>query len=330
MNKKAIALYSGGLDSILAAAVIIQQGIEVIGLYCILPSVDPELPPENLPPSKLAQQINLPLVYYRCDDEYVQVVAHPKHGYGKNANPCIDCKIFFLKKAKEYMQRFGASFVITGEVVGQRPMSQYKSMLLHIEKESGLQGLVLRPLSAQLLPPTVPEKEGIIDRKKLYAIWGRSRDAQFELAQQFGITQFQSPAGGCFLTIPQIATRVKDLIAHQPFSSLDLFLANIGRHYRLHDNATIIVARNEKECSVLERYKSLADFYLEPAFKGPVIYGKGIITETDFPLLAQIMARYGRPSENENSVALFIKGEQITTLYAHTPIDDALLSSMRV
>ncbi len=330
MNKKAIALYSGGLDSLLAATVIMQQGIEVIGLYCILPSVDPELPPEQLQPSTLAQQINLPLIYYRCDDEYAKVVAHPKHGYGKHANPCIDCKIFFLQKAMEYMHTLNASFVITGEVVGQRPMSQYRSMLTHIEKESGLQGFVLRPLSARLLPPTIPEKEGIVDREKLYAICGRSRDVQFELAQQFGITQFQSPAGGCFLTIPQIATRVKDLIAHQPFSSLDLFLANVGRHYRLHDNATIIVARNEKECIILERYKAVADFYLEPLFKAPVIYGKGIISENDYPLLAQIITRYGKPTESENSVALFIRGKQITTLYSHTPIDDALLSSMRV
>jgi len=330
MNKKAIALYSGGLDSLLAAAIIIRQGIEVIGLHCILPSVDPYINPESLKPSQLAQQINLPLVYYRCDDEYAQVIAHPKHGYGKNANPCIDCKIFFLHKAKEYMNRLNASFVITGEVVGQRPMSQYKSILKHMEKESGLEGLIIRPLSAKLLPTTIPEQKGIIDRQKLYAISGRSRDKQFELAQAFGISQFQSPAGGCFLTMPQIALRIKDLIAHPPFNALDLFLANVGRHYRLHEHATIIVARNEKECNILQRYKLQADFFVEPLFKGPVIYGKGIVTQNDYALLAQFMARYGRPTQNENSVALFIKGQHITTIESHNPIDDATLKKMRI
>ncbi|MEW6527890.1 MAG: tRNA 4-thiouridine(8) synthase ThiI, partial [Spirochaetota bacterium] len=260
MNKKAIALYSGGLDSLLAAAIIQKQGIEVIGLHCILPSVNPETNPDSLKASQLAKQINLSLVFYRCDDEYAKVIAHPKHGYGKNANPCIDCKIFFLQKAKEYMEKLNASFIITGEVVGQRPMSQYKSMLKHIEKESGLEGLLLRPLSAKLLPPTIPEQEGIVDRNSLYGIAGRSRDKQFELAEEFGITQFQSPAGGCFLTMPQIASRVKDLIEHRSISALDLFLANVGRHYRLHEHAKIIVARNENECTILQRYKQTADF----------------------------------------------------------------------
>ncbi len=330
MSTRAIALYSGGLDSLLAAAIIKNQGIEVIGLYCILPSVDPELNPDTLKASQLAKQINLPLVFYRCDDEYTQIVAHPTHGYGKNANPCIDCKIFFLQKAKEYMHTLNASFVITGEVVGQRPMSQYKSMLIHMEKESGLEGLILRPLSAKLLSPTIPEMEGIVDREKLYAISGRSREAQFELAKKFGITQFQSPAGGCFLTTPQIASRVKDLIAHPPFSSLDLFLANVGRHYRLHDTVKIIVARNQKECSILERYKQSADFFLEPAFKGPVIYGKGIITPRDYPVLGQILARYGKPLPGENSVAIFVKGNHSITIVAHNPIDDSTLSRMRI
>lgn len=330
MNKKAIVLYSGGLDSLLAAAIIMRQGIDVIGLHCILPSVDPDVNPESLKASQLAQQISLPLVYYRCDDEYAQVIAHPNHGYGKNANPCIDCKIFFLHKAKDYMNRLNASFVITGEVVGQRPMSQYKTMLKHIEKESGLEGLLLRPLSAKLLPPSIPEKEGIIERQKLYAISGRSRDKQFELAQEFAISQFQSPTGGCFLTMPQIALRVKDLIAHPPFNALDLFLANVGRHYRLHERATIIVARNEKECNILQRYKSQADFFVEPSFKGPVIYGKGIVCQNDYFLLAQFMARYGKPTLHENSVAIFIKGQHITTIESHNPIDDATLSKMRI
>lgn len=330
MNKKAVALYSGGLDSLLACAIIQKQGIEVIGLHCILPSVDPAINPDSLKASQLAKQINLPLVFYRCDDEYANVIAHPKHGYGKNANPCIDCKIFFLQKAKEYMEKLNASFVITGEVVGQRPMSQYKSMLKHIEKECGLEGLLLRPLSAKLLPPTIPELEGIVDRNRLYAIAGRSRDTQFELAQEFGITQFQSPAGGCFLTMPQLASRVKDLIEHPPFNALDLFLANVGRHYRLHEHAKIIVARNENECTILQRYKQTADFFVEPSFKGPVIYGKGTILQSDHPVLAQILARYGKPAPDENSVALFIRGHHTTTLVTDNPIDDATLSKMRI
>ncbi len=330
MEKRAIALYSGGLDSLLAAAIIMKQGIEVIGLHCILASTDPAIPPEHLKASKLAQEINLPLEYYRCDEEYAHVVANPKHGYGKNANPCIDCKIFFLKKAKELMHRRNASFVITGEVVGQRPMSQYKSMLTHIERESGLEGLLLRPLSAKLLPPTTPEKEGIVNRNILLEISGRSRHKQLELAHEFGITQYQSPAGGCFLTMPQIASRVKDYIAHPPFTSIDLYLSNVGRHYRLHHNASIIVARNEEECTILQRYKDVADFFLEPDFKGPVIYGRGTIQEIDYPLLAMIMARYGKPTQHENTLTLSIKGKHITTLITHDAIDDTVLTKMRI
>ncbi len=330
MNKKAIALYSGGLDSLVAAAIIQKQGIEVIGLHCILPSVDPEMNPDSLKASQLAKQINLQLVFYRCDDEYARVIAHPKHGYGKYANPCIDCKIFFLQKAKEYMEKLNASFVITGEVVGQRPMSQYKSMLRHIEKECGLEGHLLRPLSAKLLPPTIPEQVGMVDRSGLYGIAGRSRNKQFALAQEFGITQFQSPAGGCFLTMPHIASRVKDYIAHPPLSSVDLYLSTIGRHYRLHEYATIIVARNENECTILKRYKQEASFFADPSFKGPVIYGKGTIHQSDYPILAQILARYGRPLPDENNVALFMKGRHTATLVSYNPIDDATLSKMRI
>lgn len=330
MKAKAIALFSGGLDSLLAAAIVARQGVGVIGLHCILPSVDPQKPPESLAAAQLAKQIDIPLEYYRCDEQYMQVIAHPEHGYGKRANPCIDCKIFFLQKAKEYMQRHNALFVITGDVVGQRPMSQYKAMLRHIEKESGLEGILLRPLSAKLLPPTIPEQKGIVNRDVLYAISGRSRQQQMQLAQDLGIRNFQSPAGGCFLTMPQIASRVKDLFAHPPYSTLDLFLVTIGRHYRLHDKASIIVARNEEECIILDRYKQHADFYLEPDFKGPVMYGRGTITQNDYLILTQIIARYGSPTMTENSIALLIQGQRMHNLMVDKPIDDALLNQMRI
>lgn len=208
---KCILLYSGGLDSLLAGKVLLDEGIDVTGLHCILPYYPPDVDTEDLKESIIAKQIGLKLVHYRCGDEYINMLKNPPHGYGKHINPCIDCKIFFINKAAEIMIETGSDFVATGEVVGQRPMSQYKNTLIHIEN-STLKGRLLRPLSAKLLKPTIPEMNGIVNREKLYDISGRGRSRQIELAKYFGIKDYSSPAGGCLFTDSFISSRIKDLM----------------------------------------------------------------------------------------------------------------------
>jgi len=219
---KAIALLSGGLDSTLAARVVIDQGIELEALNFMTVFCNCTNKGETcLASQKAVDALGIPLKVFNVSEEYLNVVKGPKHGYGRNMNPCIDCRIFMLKRAKAYMEGSGASFLVTGEVLGQRPMSQRRDAMRLIEKEGGLDGLILRPLSAKFLPPTIPEKEGWVDREKLLAIQGRSRKPQIRLAEAFGIRDYPCPAGGCLLTDPQFAKRMKDLIVHNPDFTLN-------------------------------------------------------------------------------------------------------------
>ena len=300
VQKKGILLYSGGLDSLLSAKILLDQDIEIIGLNFILPFHSPDIDPNELKSSRLARNIGLNVRHIRCGREYMEIVKNPPHGHGKNMNPCIDCKIYFLKQAKKIMEDENASFVATGEVIGQRPMSQMKHMLNHIEKETGLRGNLLRPLSAKLLKPTVAEVKKIVDRDKLYAINGRSRNAQMELAEKFQISEYSSPGGGCLLTDKYASRKVRDiLLLHADYNMIDIYLLTIGRHLRLNENVKIIVGRNEKENLELEKYKEYSDYYIQPEFKGPDIFVKGTLSEDDFKFISSIAGRYGKPDEGE-------------------------------
>src|SRR3990172_5077850 len=214
---KALALLSGGLDSTLAAKVILEQGIELEALnfltvFCTCTNRGATC----LASQKAVETLGIPLKVFNISEEYLEIVKHPKHGYGSNMNPCIDCRIFIMKKTKAYMEKSGASFIVTGEVLGERPMSQRRDAMRLIEKEAGLEGVILRPLSAKLLPVTVPEKEGWVNRETLLAFQGRSRKPQMKLADHYGIHDYPSPAGGCLLTDPGFARRMKDLMFYQP------------------------------------------------------------------------------------------------------------------
>ena len=200
---KAISLLSGGLDSILATELIRRQGIEVITFNVKTPFGIPKKDGSS-EATQAADQLKVPLKVLCVEQDYLRMLRKPKHGYGKNLNPCVDCKIFILKKAKKYAKEIGADFIFTGEVLGERPMSQHGPALKIIAEESGLKGKLLRPLSAKLLSETVAEKKGLVDRNKLLSIQGRSRKPQFELAKEFGITIFPSPAGGCLLNLRRI------------------------------------------------------------------------------------------------------------------------------
>ena len=277
---KAIALLSGGLDSTVAAKIIQNLGIELIAFntktaFCLC---DNRSSSGCMHTSALtAKNLKLKLVSLNVSEEFLEIVKKPKHGYGSNMNPCIDCRILLFKKAKELMQKEGASFVITGEVLGQRPMSQRLEAMRLIERESGLEGLVLRPLSAKALEPTIPEKQGWVEREKLLNISGRGRRVQMDLALTFGIQDYPCPSGGCLLTDPEFSKRLKDLIKYSEFNLNNVNLLKLGRHFRLTDKAKLVVGRNEFENSRLINMAQSNDRIFTPPedIAGPTALGRG-------------------------------------------------------
>ena len=228
-------------------------------------------------------------------------------------NPCIDCRIFMLKRAKEYMREIGASFLFTGEVLGQRPMSQHFKAMRLIERETGLEGLILRPLSAQFLPPTIPEKEGWVDREALLALRGRSRRAQMDLAATYGIRDYPCPTGGCRLTNPQFAKRVQDAFAHDEDNVRDMLLLRYGRHFRLKSGAKVIVGRNEEENRILKGLAGVDDILLEPVrIPGSVTVLRNTDVQGDVHTAAALCARYSDARIAPLEVKMQKSGEPVT------------------
>lgn len=290
---KAIGLLSGGLDSTLAVKLILNQGIEVTALNFITPFCTCTSKGCKHEASRIAEKFDIPIKVVAAGGEYIKMVRNPKYGYGKNVNPCIDCRIFMLKKAKEYMEEMGASFLFTGEVLGQRPMSQRREAMAIIEKEAGLEGLILRPLSAQFFEPTIPEKEGLVDREKLFRISGRCRKPQMELAEEFGIEDYLCPAGGCRLTDIQFAKRVKEAFEHNEDGIKDMNLLKYGRHFRLPSGVKVIVGRNEEENSIISRFAEEKDLLMEVVgFGSPITLLKGSRNEEDVKMAASVCVRY--------------------------------------
>jgi tRNA U34 2-thiouridine synthase MnmA/TrmU len=289
---KALGLLSGGLDSILATELIRKQGIEVVAFnvktpFCICKKDG------TSEAAEAANQLKVPLKVVSVEKDYLQMLRKPKHGYGKNMNPCIDCKIFMIKKAKKYAKEIGADFIFTGEVLGERPKSQHYPALRLIEEEAGLKGKLLRPLSAKLLPETVAEKKGLVDRAKLLNIQGRSRKPQFQLAKEFGIKSYPSPAGGCLLTCEEYSKKLRDLFANKKRVSMaDIALLRVGRHFRLGKNK-IIVGRNEAENKFLFAQKTPSEYYFElPDIVGPITILQGPKTKNAIETAAKLTAYY--------------------------------------
>jgi len=307
---KAIALLSGGLDSSLAAKVVIEQGIELEALNFMTVFCTCTTRGETcLASQKAVQTLGIPLKVLNVSQEYLDVVKHPKHGYGSNMNPCIDCRIFMLKKARAYMEERGAAFIVTGEVLGQRPMSQRRDAMRLIEKEAELDGLILRPLSAKLLPASTPEKEGWVDREKLLKIQGRSRKPQIQLAAHLGIRDYPCPAGGCLLTDPGFARRMKDLILHQPdFSLNDVHLLKMGRQFRLSPESKLVVGRNEEENQKIQTFSREGDFLFKiMRCPGPLSLLRGDGGEGEIEKAAAITARYGKTKDLEKVEVIYKK-----------------------
>ncbi len=266
MERKCVALISGGLDSALAAKLMLEQGIEVQGLYLSMSWGCCEKDKAQA----CAAQLGIPLMVLSVGDAYLDVIRAPKYGYGSGMNPCIDCRIYMFRIARRYMDELGAGFVVTGEVLGQRPMSQMRRPLDLIEADSGLEGLLLRPLSAQQLEPTLPELLGVVDRSRLLDISGRSRQEQMALAAADGLTSYSTPAGGCLLTDEHFAKKAKDLFAHEERpTTKDMELLTIGRHFRVGPWTKVILGRNELENLMLEGHADAGYTCLRPKFAGP-------------------------------------------------------------
>jgi len=301
--RKAIALLSGGLDSLLAIAVVKAQGVEVEALHFHTGFSTAERR-RRLGQGGAAYgdairrsgaRLGVPVHIVDVSQELLKVVLHPRYGYGANVNPCLDCHLFMLRKARQYMTAQGADFVITGEVLGQRPMSQHRQALRLLERESELEGLLLRPLSAKLLPPTIPEERGWVDRDRLYAFQGRSRKPQMRLAEEMGLMEYPQPAGGCLLTDENYARRFRDLVAHtsvEALTSEDMILLAIGRHFRVSERAKCIVGRNEAENRYLDQVRGTRGRMAVRDHVGPVTLVEGAPSAKDRQMFARITARY--------------------------------------
>ena len=313
---KAIALLSGGLDSILATRLILDQGIEVEAVNFLTVFCNCTARGETcLASSSAATSLGVNLKVFEVTSDYLEIVKAPKHGYGRNLNPCLDCRIFMFKKAGEYMKETNASFIVTGEVLGERPMSQRMDAMRIIENESGLKGLIVRPLCAKLMDPTIPEKEGLIDREKLLSIQGRSRKPQIQLALELGIHDYPCPAGGCLLTDKGFADRMRDLMKHNPdFTVHDIRLLKIGRHFRLGPGAKLIVGRNEEENNKLSKLADVNDLSFWPTnLKGPLGIGRGVFDKSLLDVSSCIIAKYSDRQQTNKQVEIRYRRNFATT-----------------
>jgi len=301
---KAILLFSTGLDSLLAFHLLKRVGVEVIVLIVRTPfnKINEEVLSEIKKEAKV--------IVHEAGEDYLQIVKNPKFGYGKQMNPCIDCKIFMYKIAKKFLEEEKADFIATGEVLNQRNFSQTLEKLKLIEREASTEGLVVRPLSAKLLPETLPEKKGSINRENFLDIKGRGRKRQLQLVKELGIAVYSQPAGGCLLTDPTFSKRLKDLIEYNPnFSSEDVELLKIGRHFRI-GNSKLILGRNEEESKFFEGKKRY--LVLKPKSKGPS--GIYIGDEEDLMLACEILASYCK--DDKVIVELLKDGEKISEIEA--------------
>ena len=344
-QRKAVALISGGLDSLLAVKMIQEQGIYVEGInfftgFCVeghthaIRNHDKEKPKRN---NALwaAEKLGIKLHIIDVIEEYKDVLINPKHGYGTNMNPCTDCKIFMVKKAKEWIVENDFDFIITGEVLGQRPMSQTKSKLPLVAKRSGADDLLVRPLCAKNLEPTLPELEGWLDREKLGKLSGRSRKPQFAMAKDFGFEDFAQPAGGCcFLTDKFYSAKLVDLWqahGHKEYEFDDIMLLKVGRHIRPAPHFKIIIARDEGEGRFMQGYRKEFISVNPDSHRGSLALIDGTPTSEDLELVARIVARYGQ-GKNEEIVTMTIaqkNGDKhnLTVTPFH---DDAQLATWQV
>jgi tRNA U34 2-thiouridine synthase MnmA/TrmU len=320
-QRKAVALISGGLDSMLAVRAIQEQGIHVEGInfftgFCVeghTHAVRKKHKDKQKRNNALwvAEQLGIKLHIIDVVEEYKDILLNPAHGYGKNINPCLDCKTFMVKKAHEWIKANNFDFIITGEVVGQRPMSQRRDTMPVIARESGSEDLLLRPLSAQHLPPTLPEREGWVNRDKLYDFKGRSRKPQIALAKQFGFTDYAQPAGGCcMLTDEKYTIKLRDMWSNRgnrDYELDDIILLKMGRHFRLSSQLKLIIGREEGENKFMQGYKSQFVSIYPTSHSGALCLVDGTFaSDAERDLALSLVARYSQ-GKNSESVTLTIR-----------------------
>jgi len=323
---KALVLFSGGLDSMLAVKLILDQGVEVEAVNFITPFS----PCGECFINEFAERLKIKVHRIFLGQEFLDIVMDPPHGYGSQMNPCIDCRILMFKKAKELAAEIGADFLVTGEVLNERPFSQRRRVMLLIEKEAGLEGKILRPLSAKLMPMTEAERMGLVDRSRLLAISGRSRRPQIELAKKLGVKDYPNPSGGCLLTDPIFAKRLREHLEHERRLRLeDAVLLKIGRHFRI-GGVKVIVGRNREENERLLRIaESRETIYLEVAdYKGPITLYLGDKDQKVLEKAAAITARYSDAPRDLPVKVLYVDGEREELVVK--ALSDDELRSLRV
>jgi hypothetical protein len=297
---RALGLLSGGLDSTLAARLLLDQGLEVIGLHLESPTAC------RADARGVAEELGIALEVRAKGEEYLRLLRSPRWGYGRHMNPCIDCRVFMFHAAQRVRDEVGAAFVFTGEVPGQRPMSQHRQAMARIDREAGLEGWVLRPLSARLLPETEPERRGWVDRTRLLDLCGRSREAQLALAARWGLTRHGSPGGGCLLTDPLFSRRLRELFDHTPEEQTgldDVRLLRLGRHFRMEDGVKIVIGRDAAENARLSGFGGAERWCVEPdGFNGPTALVCGAHTEPALAAAMTLIARYAPDGAGERFV----------------------------
>jgi tRNA U34 2-thiouridine synthase MnmA/TrmU len=317
--RKAVALISGGLDSLLATKLVLEQGLHVEGInfytgFCVEGHTHAIRREHQAKPKRnnalwVAEQLGIKLHIVDVIEEYKDIVINPRHGYGANLNPCLDCKGFMVRKAREWMEAHGFDFIVTGEVLGQRPMSQRRDTMPVVARESGANDRLLRPLCAKLLPPTLPEREGWIDREQLKDFSGRSRKPQMALAARYGFSDYAQPAGGCcFLTNEQYSHKLADMWRSRGSKNYeldDIMLLKIGRHLRPRPHFKLIVGRDEGENNYLSGYRRRFVHLHAVSHLGPLVLIDGAFGEADLELAARLTARFGKGRDaQEVEVAL--------------------------
>ena len=316
----------------LAIRIMLEQGIEVHALYFYFVFSHGKRDENEKYIKKFTEPLNVPVKIADGTDELLAMIKKPQYAIGKNMNPCIDCRIFTLIKAGEYMKEIGASFIVTGEVLGERPLSQRLDALKLIDRESGLEGLIVRPLSAKLLDPTVPEKEGVIDRNKLMDISGRRRIQQISLAKKYNIADYQNPAGGCLLTDQGFSARLRDFLKHSSGAGIcDLELLKIGRHFRISDNLKLFIGRDEKENEKLLSFSKEGDYVMDITDVPSAIgLARGEATDKDIAIMASILTRYSDSNGKDANVSYKILPNQEWKSFLAGPAPKDLLESLRI
>ncbi|MGD8707296.1 MAG: tRNA (5-methylaminomethyl-2-thiouridylate)-methyltransferase [Nitrosopumilaceae archaeon] len=327
-KKKVVALLSGGLDSQLAVRMMQEQGFDVSAVAIKTPFCDFDCGRGcGFEIRERADDLNVNLKTVYLGDEYIEMLKHPKHGIGAGFNPCVDCRSMMFEAAKKHMDEIGAEFIISGEVLGQRPMSQHAPALRTIEKDTGLLGKIVRPLSAALLPETDPEKEGLIKREDLGMIKGRTRKAQLEMAKKYGIENPPNAGGGCLLTDPAFGLRAKDLFEHIENPTInDIDLLKIGRHLRLDEETKLVVGRNKDENEMIKAIALPDDVLFEARdHMGPVSILRGKNVDKHIPFASSVTLRYSDAPKDEQNYVRVIKDKVQDEVIANSAKEESYI-----